>query len=577
MADGVITEEMPKVATEGTMTTEDVETKDRSFDFFERLNLLIEEKQVHVEQAKAVLGDEAELRKHDKRWKALGIVYEEHDKLKNDPHQFINSLKERIVEVEGYDEELARDIRSTSLDDSQMQTIQGLAAELERLPEEQEIGFLKSRRYAQYISRINEFGDDKTVEGLRRAHSIATGAEKYYLGGYLEEVRQWPEAARTKGIGYFIRRLRAYLNNRRGGLASQFKDREVAEMISKSKAARRLLTYEREQKFFENVRDYIIAVRKDPNWIAKFVDLDGKPIKMSYYAKGGFHNNLKKHRNFIKIVREEFGNDEFADFLNDLEKKYKEEPSAEVETAIVQLDSTLKSAPYQTRNVILPAAEQLAGIFATRIKEIEGEMEKGLDRLKGFLRDRIKEIAESPKKSAARLMKRARAEESRIRRYWRGIRKRFDRQEAALSRRIVGSEKYAELIEENDLTPAVMNIKRINDGKSAWIKDMRKLTQMARRNPMSAARVAARVMVGAATAEESISMVDRISKMMEESVDAIQIERMIKEHMETNHMQDRIVLWLSQLGIITEESRSGLAEKEREVWSLMAGSTGTRR
>lgn len=545
-------EEMPKEKEERMRYVESL------FYYFENHLLpIIQKKDMYRENADRILHNKEELRKHDKRWLALGIIYQTYNELKNDPHLFINRLKTRIREIESYDKKLAEYIMKIGVDNREIAVLNELAVRLKAIPEEQAIFFIR-KYYRYYLREFNKFNDKKAVDELKRALFLITGEEIYYLNRYLEEVRQWPLLARTEGIGYFTKRLNVYLKNNFGGykgLASDFRDREITNMVLGNKAVRRLFNYEEEERFFDNVMDYIIKVRRSRNWIADFVDLDGKKIRMSYYEKGGFHDNLKGHRNFIKTVKEDFSNKEFADFLEYLEKKYRELPSEEVQLRITELDRLLKSAEYQIRNVILPATEGLITIFNKRIYELERKRGEGLGGLKRFLDGRIKEIEKSPQRNARRLMRKTWIEELKIGFYWSNIRWRFDQKDLRILRMLARFAGYAMLLERYDPSPTLMRIKKINDAKTAWIKYMHERAKKLA-NLKVAAKGIPHLMIAATTLEESIKQIEEHSSVIEESVlnKAPEIIKyVIKKARKLNRALDELILFLIKTGVISKE------------------------
>lgn len=541
--------------------------------FENRVLPLIQKKDSHIERAGEILHNEAELKKHDKRWLALAIVYENYRELRNDPHLFINRLKARINEIESYDKELAQYIMSAGVDNKEAAVLNELAERLKAIPEEQAIYFM--RKYGPYYLReFSRFKDEEAVDEFKRTLFMVTGEEVYYLNRDLRETRQWPLAARTQGIGYFIRRLNIYLkDNFPGykGLASDFKDKEIAKKVRENKAVRRLFNYEEEERFFDNVMRYIAGydVRKEDKtihipgvvdslrWEADFVDVDDKVIhKWSYYKKGGFHDNLKKGRKFIKLVREKYGNKEFADFLEYLEKKYREQPSAEVETRIIELDRLLKSAKYQIRNVILPAAEQLEEIFSKRIGELEKERGKALDKLKKFIDNRLKEIRKSPETAVNRLMRKVKNKESKIKLHWGNIRREFDIKDIRIQVMVLGIERYAGVMEELELDTSLNMIRKINNSRSKWTRYFNELAKRARRIPLSAARMIPRYMVAVNTIEDSMEMVHEQIDVMEESVlhkMPKKMRQLLEKCREISRLQDELILYLIQTGIISEK------------------------
>ncbi len=169
-----------------------------------------------------------------------------------------------------------------------------------------------------------------------------------------EDVNRWPNYRLTNRIDFFIERVVLYLRGgvsrydgtRFLGLYTYFRDVNLKNEILSNDPTKKLLFYKKEMEFFSRARYSILRSIREGGW-EEFYD---------------FYSNLKKGRNYIKMVRETFGNHEFADFLESLPKEVHENPTV-WEEDLKELSERLNNVTYQNRHVIHPASQTLLTLF----------------------------------------------------------------------------------------------------------------------------------------------------------------------------------------------------------------------
>lgn len=169
-----------------------------------------------------------------------------------------------------------------------------------------------------------------------------------------EDVNRWPNYRLTNRIDFFSERVVLYLRGGRSkfdgaqflGLYTHFRDSELKDAILKSAIAKKLLFYRREREFFSKAGYAISRSIREGGW-EEFYD---------------FYRNLKRGKNYVRMVRETFGNEEFADFLENLPREVHENPTA-WEEGLKELSYRLEDVSYQNRYVIHPAVQTLLTLF----------------------------------------------------------------------------------------------------------------------------------------------------------------------------------------------------------------------
>ena len=169
-----------------------------------------------------------------------------------------------------------------------------------------------------------------------------------------EDVNRWPNYRLANNIDFFIERVMLYLKGgvskydgaKFSGLYTYFNDINLKNEILDNDSTKKLLFYKKEMEFFSRARYSILRSIREGGW-EEFYD---------------FYNNLKKGRKYIRMVRETFGNHEFADFLENLPKEVHENPTV-WEEDLKELSERLNNFTYQNRSVIHPSAQALLILF----------------------------------------------------------------------------------------------------------------------------------------------------------------------------------------------------------------------
>lgn len=239
--------------------------------------------------------------------------------------------------------------------------------------------------YPKFAIRINEIElSQKNKFGIEPLNEIAE------LNKYVEDLRRWPNYRPANRIEFFIQRLQFYLNGGKDeitgetylGLTGYFKDGDLARELFKIPQIKKLWTYKQEIVFFDWSKEIILkSIREEGKW-------------EGFYA---FYNNLRKGKKYINMVRDRFGNLEFAEFLERVHEKIHEAPAI-WEEDLKKLSYTLHDLNYQNTYVIVPAQQALTNVFNQRIKELQEAKEiiqkKFLKLLAKTRRKLIKEIEE---------------------------------------------------------------------------------------------------------------------------------------------------------------------------------------
>ncbi|MDP3766252.1 MAG: hypothetical protein Q8R04_07100 [Nanoarchaeota archaeon] len=229
-------------------------------------------------------------------------------------------------------------------------------------------GFLASKQ--GYVERIKPF-DAKLAEGITSLESPPT-EEIRELTKCMDDIRMWPNYRLTNRIEFFVDRLRSYLRGGRDeingdtylGLASRFKDVELARRMMKVSQIKKIWTYKEEMEFFSYARAMVLQALRPGGKQELFWGTKEKDFK------DGFYYDLMEGRRYIEVVREKFGNEEFANFLERLYRRIRQYPKGwEEELGI--LSERLHNITYQNMYVIEPAKQALLGVFNARVVELQ--------------------------------------------------------------------------------------------------------------------------------------------------------------------------------------------------------------
>ncbi|HII66081.1 TPA: hypothetical protein HA295_04875 [Candidatus Woesearchaeota archaeon] len=231
-------------------------------------------------------------------------------------------------------------------------------AELERI--RHELGGLFSDHHA----------DPSLYALARQVTSVFDEYEAYLLGldACLKDVQRWPTYRLSNGMESFVMRLRTYLAGgilegigqpgqpgqpggrfQLKGLRSSRFGQEIAKWMQESMPIRKLNSYPALLAFVKKMDEAIKAAIKNPGW-------------EGFYGKDGFYANLDKGKNYIRMMEQQFGNEEVAAFLKNLKERFHENP----EVWITQLDGLqrrLADYTYQNQAVLYPAMQAIGELL----------------------------------------------------------------------------------------------------------------------------------------------------------------------------------------------------------------------
>lgn len=312
---------------------------------------------------------------YNKKWVAFGLALELYRALITDAQRFASEKKGYSARIKALDFELALKIESLILSPrGVLEFLRPLKAIVDN--QQLVIGYIKTN-YDEVMRKINTIKDKKTADELRRIIILLSNREVDELSRCINDVRSWPYRA-TYGIKLFIERATLYLiggNSKYDGetflgFHLHFKDLGLSNELYKTPEVRRLLTYQKEIGFFNSMSSAIReSVRTQGKW-------------EGFYA---FYNNLDKGENYIRKVREGYGNENFAKLLEEFKARKHELPEGWAQE-LAELSETLVNRAYQL--VIEPAANAFIRIFEEKIKKIEEGKASALNNLKKLLMEK---------------------------------------------------------------------------------------------------------------------------------------------------------------------------------------------
>lgn len=243
--------------------------------------------------------------------------------------------------------------------------------------------------------------DSKEISKLQHAILMLSKLEINELNKCVEDVKRWPNYRLINRIEFFIERLTLFAIGGRSkydgeaflGFNMHFKDIELIKQMYKTTEIKKLWTYKQEMEFFTWARQVIIKAREQPRW-------------EGFLGKEGFYYNLRKGKKYIKMVKDRFGNIEFANLLERIRKEIGESP-IEWDRELAELQHRLHDFTYQNVHVIEPARQALLILFQNAINRISSskvelnELNSILKTLEKNIKKRMKRI----KKEVAKLRK----------------------------------------------------------------------------------------------------------------------------------------------------------------------------
>ena len=315
------------------------------------------------------------------------------------------------------------------------------------------IGNIKAR-LNELIGLMQVF-DQKEISRLRHAILMLSKLEMEELKRCIEDVMIWPDyRLKKRGIEFFIQRLELYLKGGKDeatgenylGLASNFKDVELARRMFAVPEIKRLWTYQKMLTFFNYARyvtrealkrakgfyrngnrvyrvnhdgtvDYSTADYKSRWYPAGFMEnyvtpkngFEGTEGPKDYKEwhlflgtkernyKDGFYNNLIEGDNYINIIRERFGNSDVADFFEKTADEVGQSPK-NWDRKLAEFERTLHDFTYENKELINPAAQALLAVFRDAADRIASsklelkEIEAILETLEDSIKRRVKKL-----------------------------------------------------------------------------------------------------------------------------------------------------------------------------------------
>lgn len=216
----------------------------------------------------------------------------------------------------------------------------------------------------ELIDWINKLEDDKFRDELRKLIIEISGAEVAEIDGCIADLRSWKDFRIGNGIMFFWNRVMVYLKGGKlegqkfPGLVRYFKDKSFIAPINASYALKRLLTYQRQVKFFEKWIPIVKAAIPRDKW---------EGFREKDEQGNVFYPNIIGGENFVNFFREKFGNKDIADRMEAL--YHNETPEAwfaELNT----LFRRLIHPSFQNAYIIVPASDDLIKIFSRRKGEL---------------------------------------------------------------------------------------------------------------------------------------------------------------------------------------------------------------
>ncbi len=238
--------------------------------------------------------------------------------------------------------------------------------------------YLKTH-YDEVLRILDTFKDKKKATELRRIIIVLSNLESEELTKCIDDVRNWPYRSDrvAYGIRLFMERAKLFFNGGQSkydgkmflGFNSHFRDKELVSEMIRSPEVRRLIYYLKEIEFF---RMAAYSIRKS-------VETQGK--WEGFYE---FYDNLDRGRNYIQMVRETFGNEDFARLLQAFKEKKHEAP-VDWEKELEKLERDLENPVYADKVVIEAAANALVRIFEAKIKRLQEEYAAALKNFQKLL------------------------------------------------------------------------------------------------------------------------------------------------------------------------------------------------
>lgn len=341
---------------------------------------------------------------YNKKWIALSLAIALYQTLLKDFSRFVMERPGVVARMRTLDPELARQIDSLQLPQKEASEVLGPLRGILNNPQ-LVISYIKTH-YEDIMRKLDMFKDKEMANKLRKIVVALSDREVDELLKCANDARSWSyrvayRTNRTEDfLNLFIERGSLFLiggNSKYDGQAflgfqMHFKDTELVKEMLKTPEIRRLLTYREEIEFFRRAKNAIeISLKTQSNWKGFF----------------DFYDNLDSGKNYIKRVRERYGNEKFAKILKAF-KKEKHQAIIDWEREFAELEEGLIKYAYQL--VIEPAAQAFTRIFEARIRKLESEKGNAMQELQKLLSEPTLPVAKQFLKILAKKRRRLKVE-----------------------------------------------------------------------------------------------------------------------------------------------------------------------
>lgn len=252
----------------------------------------------------------------------------------------------------------------------------------------------------ELIKLISAF-DQEEISRFKSLIISINKTEVEELNRCVEDLGKWLSFRITNRIEFFIERVSLFVTGGKSrydgqgflGLNLHFKDFELVKQMYKSPAIRKLWTYKQEMEFFSWAR-YVTQQALKPQGEGNWELFLGT---QEHNYKDGFYYNLRKGKKYIDMVRNKFGNEEFANLLERIEDKIHQSP-IDWDKELAELQYRLHDFTYQNMHVIEPARQTLLVLFQNAIKRILNgkielkEIEKILIKLESNIERKLRRL-----------------------------------------------------------------------------------------------------------------------------------------------------------------------------------------
>lgn len=433
-----------------------------------------------------LISDQKLMTKYNKKWIAFSLALDLYRILLQDIQRFVSERQGVVAKIRPLDPELAKRIELLELPSREelavLEPIDRMLGEDPALA----INYLNIH-YQEIMQQLRAFNDKETAYELRRIMILLSGEEIAELNKCINDIRRWLTYRLTNRIDFFTDRLQLYVRGSKGtkdeisgeiylGLASNFKDVDLVREMFKIPEVKKLWTYKEEIQFF----------RWAASTIKRSLQEEGK--WEGFYE---FYNNLRRGKKYIEMVREKFGNIEFADFLERLPENVHENPQV-WEADLEKLSKVLENPNYQNKHVIEPAQQVLLTIFNARIQQLLEKRRTAVTELKAFLDKKISEIQNAKLTTQKNFVRITKKKKKKILAEWERMKSEFEIKEKKLVLR--GSIYLGicdKLLEELHLGRKFGIYYRLLDISMKWINFMKPYIERSRRNIFGSLRLRA--------------------------------------------------------------------------------------